>query len=390
MSNQNMNYSGSRTGLLATASALALLLSVYGNEPAIAADAASEPSVWIELGWHAESANSADNFALPVGSPIPQSGLTGPLVEKLNLSRSIGDDGKITFQPSGSDWVFSGSVRYGRSQGRGHTRQASPPITKTSFDVYHFSVPGTGYHRTVGHPVQATQTKFGSESINSESHTIIDFEAGKDVGLGLFGDDSKSTLSAGVRFAHFSVVRNVSNLVGTIDNQFSYSHFGNPPIWFLTFGRETWDTFTGVGRASHDFRAIGPSFNWDVSAPIWSPQHDSNVSIDWGVNAAFLFGQQKDKSQTHTTVGYHCTGGGCHALSAFDTETSEGSTRKRATVPNVGGFAGISYRVLDFKASIGYRADFFFHALNTGVDGQRAVTRGYQGPYASISIGIGD
>ena len=39
---------------------------------------------------------------------------------------------------------------------------------------------------------------------HSEHHTIADFQAGKDIGLGLFGHDGTSTLNAGVRFASFS------------------------------------------------------------------------------------------------------------------------------------------------------------------------------------------
>lgn len=62
---------------------------------------------------------------------------------------------------------------------------------------------------------------------------------------------------------------------------------------------------------------------------------------------------------------------------------------KSVTVPNFGGFAGISYRLLDFKASVGYRADFFIHAINTGAAGQGAVTRGFQGPFVNVSVGIG-
>ena len=59
-------------------------------------------------------------------------------------------------------------------------------------------------------------------------------------------------------------------------------------------------------------------------------------------------------------------------------------------MPNLGGFAGLSYRMQDFKVSFGYRADFFFNAIDGGIDTRKEENRGFFGPYASISVGLGD
>ena len=59
-------------------------------------------------------------------------------------------------------------------------------------------------------------------------------------------------------------------------------------------------------------------------------------------------------------------------------------------VPNIGGFAGISWRLPTAKVSIGYRADFFFNAIDGGIAARKSENRGFYGPFASISIGIGD
>ncbi len=63
---------------------------------------------------------------------------------------------------------------------------------------------------------------------------------------------------------------------------------------------------------------------------------------------------------------------------------------RRVTVPNVGGFAGLSYNYANAKLSFGYKADFFFGAIDGGIDVRKSENRAFYGPYASISIGLGD
>ncbi|HVP85004.1 MAG TPA: hypothetical protein VMS78_09800 [Rhizomicrobium sp.] len=41
------------------------------------------------------------------------------------------------------------------------------------------------------------------------------------------------------------------------------------------------------------------------------------------------------------------------------------------------------------KVSLGYRADFFFGAMDGGIDTRESYNRNFYGPYASISIGLG-
>ena len=44
----------------------------------------------------------------------------------------------------------------------------------------------------------------------------------------------------------------------------------------------------------------------------------------------------------------------------------------------------------NFKFSIGYRYDTFLNAMDTGIDVAKKSNLTFQGPYASISIGLGD
>ncbi len=66
-------------------------------------------------------------------------------------------------------------------------------------------------------------------------------------------------------------------------------------------------------------------------------------------------------------------------------------TRSRSvTVPNVGGSLGLSVKYPNFKVSVGYRYDTFLNAMNTGIDAAKKSNLTFNGPYASISIGLGD
>ena len=62
---------------------------------------------------------------------------------------------------------------------------------------------------------------------------------------------------------------------------------------------------------------------------------------------------------------------------------------RTVAVPNVGGFAGVTYSFPNVKVSAGYRGDFFFGAMDTGFDTAKKSTIGFYGPFASIGIGIG-
>jgi hypothetical protein len=61
---------------------------------------------------------------------------------------------------------------------------------------------------------------------------------------------------------------------------------------------------------------------------------------------------------------------------------------KTVIVPNVGGFAGASWRIENFKVSAGYRADLFFHAMDGGIDTRKSENVGFYGPFATISVGL--
>ncbi len=115
---------------------------------------------------------------------------------------SFGEEGKISFQPDDSDWVFQASVRYGRSSNKKDVHHQTDKVHYQSFQSGR-PVPNGGRWRIP--PNMLTQENFVDTMANhDERHAIMDFTVGKDVGLGLFGRGGSSTFNIGVRIAQFS------------------------------------------------------------------------------------------------------------------------------------------------------------------------------------------
>lgn len=394
-------------GLLTTVSALALAMSVY---PAMA----DEPAVWIEFGWQTNHVyDSSDKFVVPINSIALPAGVDDPLTAGLRLKRSYGEFGSIAFRPSGTSWVFSASVVYGRSGGKrreaidhNETLPATP-----GFVAYHRTAPGYPSFQTTQTQSAPQKVKLiHVEKVTAESHHMVDFEAGHDVGLGIFGEHGTSTLNVGIRFAQLRSSLNVANFQGVPDIHFehfdtnvSLDILGSRTIELHQTGTtENWTVFAGNGKSAHDFSGYGPSMHWDASASLWgNPNHGGEVSLNWGVGGALLFGKQKNKAEHKTFAENYCDGAFCESVPLnphnnhysglhYEIYQLSGSARseKRVTIPNLGGSIGISYRFQDIKLSAGYHGDFFFRAIDTGTG--HSITRGFQGPYASVSIGVGD
>ena len=401
----NRRSKASRFYLLTTVSSIALISPVFGIGPALAAG--QESGVWVEMGASSDRVNDSNSdFAFPIGGLIPPDGLTGPLTGALNLSRSASENGKLTFRPGESDWVFSAAVTYGRSQGKSRLNQQQP-LPSTTFVTFHTTIPTYPfpYHKTHIKHVHASGNSLTATSSNTESHFVIDFSAGKDVGLGLFGRDSTSVFSAGVRYANFTTKLNMPQIRGVTDVHFTEVNHTIPTFaffrsigvteivpWYHTSRSQIWHDVNGSGKSSHNFSGLGPSISWEASVPlIGNKDHGGEFLLDWGVNAAVLFGKQKNKVEHRSSSSYNCYGKICGAAyKLYAPQSGAARTSKNVTVPNLGGFAGVSYSVSNFKASFGYKADYFFRAIDTGVAGQHAVTRSFQGPFASITVGIGD
>ena len=281
---------------------------------------------------------------------------------------SFGGEGRIAFQPEGSDWVFSAALRFGRSSSKKHTHYQGPqaryffPSTPPSAD---------GLDRYAA-PFSDTLVP------HRESHAVIDFAVGKDVGLGMLGPNGGSRFSAGIRLTEFST-------------KSTTSIYARPDVSFIN-AQATFYQYALNGQTERNFHGVGPSLSWNASAALLGNADNGELTLDWGVNGAVLFGRQKADVQ-HTTSAYRFLGYRPRRQGRnvpLYTHAYSTARSRSVTVPNLGGFAGISMRKANAKVSLGYSADFFFGALDTGIDARRTSDLGFHGPFATISIGLGD
>lgn len=372
-----------RWKLLTSASALAL--TVYAS--AAKAEDADRPLIWLELGGQMETiGGQGEVFAPPFLAANPDS----PVLQKVTPLQAqklpkfnFGEDGKISFQPEGSDWVFSAALRYGRSVNSRH-------VDHQTHGVYYKYYTANGAGKNAAPCTPCTAADFAdTKAHHSESHAILDFQVGKDVGLGMFGKDSSSVLSFAVRFAQFT-----SNATFDIrarpDLQFKYLPISSGSAHFKL---PYFNTYHATGHASRSFRGVGPSLSWNGSAPFAGSRQDGELEVDWGVNAGILFGKQKARARHQEIAHYNSPTAifvGRFYPTAYPTRYNHSTRSRSITVPNVGGSIGLSWRVQDFKVSMGYRADVFFGAMDTGINAVKNSNATFNGPYASISIGLGD
>ncbi|HTO41411.1 MAG TPA: hypothetical protein VL026_10585, partial [Rhizomicrobium sp.] len=129
------------------------------------------------------------------------------------------------------------------------------------------------------------------------------------------------------------------------------------------------------------------------STRLFGDEEGGALNLDWGANVSLLFGRQRAETSHQETAKVIRNVYGSPAVFGMTGNIAAPSvphTRSRTvTIPNLGGFAGLSYRFTNAKLSAGYRADFFFGAMDRGLDTRKSTTTGFHGPFATISIGLG-
>ena len=340
--------------LLATASALTWMGFMNGAQASD--DSTSDhPLVWLELGGQFDRENDPAQTWTPPNVPPP---LVQPTFQPFGKMPGVGYDwdGKISVQPGDSGWIFSAAIQFGKAKhGPKSTHDQDNPTGINSFYL----------------PAPPTYAFTDSQSVSKTSHLILDFKAGKDLGLGLFGGHGSSSINFGIRMAQFT-----ESASGTMTAQVSAPHKYNRGV-----GRE------GDMHAARSFSGIGPSIDWNTSLPL-TGSLANGIAFDWGANGAILFGRQKTDVNLHTKIVQYSFYTGPGILLAH--MTSEPIRRKQVIVPNIGGFAGLSYRAGDrAKFALGYRADMFFGAIDGGIATRKSENVGFYGPFASVSIGLG-
>jgi hypothetical protein len=381
-----LTHSNAKTGdlrwqLLTTASALALLTSVIGHSVHAAEDA-DRPTVWVELGGQLERIDRGQEIFAPgfvVAHETAPYNTVSPLTAQKLPRYGFGGEGKITFAPAGSDWTMSAAIRFGRSNGKKALHQQTTTAFRQKTSKY--DDPIWGHHAFAYRNV----TRFNrADAENRESHGVLDFMAGKDVGLGLMGHTGASSFGFGVRIAQFQSKSNIG-FKSFPDPHYSTQAFLNDP------GAHHPSYFASM-TSERNFRGIGPAIAWDGVTSIAGHADSTRLDFDWGANAALLFGRTKAHGAYSTSSRYFH--GSPFALPPPATEhnTVPGAFNrsKSVIVPNVGGFAGLTLQRANAKVSFGYRADFFFGALDGGIDSRAKENIVFHGPFAKVSVGLGN
>ncbi len=385
MSELIITNSGSRAKrrLLTGASALALVAAL----PQMAAADDNRPTVWIEVGAQLERlTDGQDSFAPPFVTTLLENPFTPPAEVQRPPRYSFGQEARISFAPEGTDWVFSAAVRYARANRSGNSHEEIPQASAHSL----ISIPAT--EKYITSLVSPSAKRYATTAAQTHSTSLtLDFQAGKDVGLGVFGSHGTSTFSAGVRFAQFttrSKVRIDSDPNATFNYKYLTTFAGNAGIFKIP--RQDWDLYTGKMNVARSFHGAGPSLSWEDSAMMFGGEETNSVSLDWGLNAALLFGRQKMQAH-HTTTAHH--GSQLHGSGPLPTlypaNVHDTARSRSVIVPNIGGFAGFSLRFPNAKVSMGYRVDAFFGAMDGGLATRKTYDRNFYGPFATISIGLG-
>lgn len=303
-------------------------------------------------------------------------------------------------QPKDSDWVLKAGIRYGRTATNRNVHKSFPDQTATLVtlptglaNAFGFQDPASCYSIVarfgpiISCPFAAHHPEFiDVKASTSEKHEILEFTLGKDIGIGVFGHDGKGTLGAGLRIAQFDT--NSRSRLNSDPN------FKFPSILELQSTSGERDAikyghiYDATTEEQRNFHGIGPEITWDSNQAIWGNEHDGKVTVDWGVNAAVLFGRQKAHIQ-QSLFGekIYRTGNGVNV--SYSTTLPRVSRSRTVTVPNLGGYVGASMRYQNAKISFGYRADEFFGAMDGGQDTAKNYNRGFYGPYLNLSLGLG-
>jgi hypothetical protein len=316
-----------RGALLTSASAVAL--SVSGSAAYAQNATPTTPqtvSLWVEgaLFW-----TTGGSFNVPL---IP--GLVPPITA---FNPNTGIEGAAGFDyrfPGNQLWHIVADVRYGRTK----TATGNSSTFSSSF-----------FHK-YGSLIQQTNST-ASNGVEKESHLVVDFMAGRDLGVG----SNAPELQFGVRVADLRA----SALVNESGKATFYSSHVFPPT--VTTAQ------TAVTTFSSRFFGAGPRLAAAGNVPI-----TSFWSFDYSGGIALLFGERMSNFYSAGTFG----------TLAINTNTI-------AFVFNADAWAAVSYAITpNLKASAGIRGDYYnsplmSYDINTG--GSVNIDRLFWGPFVRLT-----
>jgi iron complex outermembrane receptor protein len=334
-----------------------------------------------------------------------------------DLDWTAGGQMRVTYRPEGSPWTLSGGVRYGRvgkSTGRLRQEEVTGDAVcrfKTS-DAFTPYLPGVdlGFigklfcdpqygpitkdippfgpkyltNRYNSNYVIAPTNRLSTSTDRREDHMIVDFDVGKDMGLGAFGP-GESSLRAGLRSADFKSritgdMRAVPDVVLPDDGWVKYN--------------TTFHQYIASFDARREFKGAGPTLSWEASRAMLGDKEAGQLDVDWSITGGALYGKQKTAisgaqgsdyfNAKYPTKDYVLQGLPAPAQTPFAMQRT-----KSVLAPVLDLSLGLSFNVPGVKLSTGYRWERYFNVLDAGFAEHKSYDRTIDGPYFKVSIGFG-
>jgi outer membrane receptor protein involved in Fe transport len=226
-----------------------------------------------------------------------------------------------------------------------------------------------------------------ARAFDREEHSLVDFAVGRDFGMGGL---SRSSVSAGLRFARFESLTN-AELKGVPD-------WYIPPGVYYPGYTITHTTYLGRLQAKREFEGTGAALTWDAAFPLLKMEEMGQVEVEWSLSGGALLGDRETVISSHEEERDYITNplalGGVSpnaptAIQTTITDPDPFSRSSSATVPFGGARLGLSYNVGAFKASAGYRWERYFDVLDGGFSDEEDADRTIDGPYFKIAVGFG-
>lgn len=335
-----------RWKLFGQASVLALGAVVLAPKKANAAD---DGGLTLELSGGPTKYQDGDTTFLPPAAPFSD--------RVLEADDGSAFRGALTFQPAGSPNIFSLGVKFGKS--------------KHSSKSLSFSTSGTSsYSGPSGPGILYTQYHLDLDARQRSEHLMVDFEVGREVGMGMA---SSSVVSVGLRYANFKVDTDIA-YSGALTSGVLLTGKYNPPTGtdarapaaYAAAGKYYGpyvNLIAGSGQIRRKFQGIGPRISWKA-------QHDfadSGFFLSWGVGANLLYGKRE-----------------AHGVASDPTLGVDFDRDKKVWSPGFDAAVAIGYTTGPVSLKLGYQVDAQYGVIDAGFE--KEVKHDYvtHGPFASI------
>jgi outer membrane receptor protein involved in Fe transport len=335
----------------------------------------------VELGGMVQRQDAPYAAVAPSFADSFSDGLQPAEAQNRDLDWGDGREVRLTYRLPGDAWRLGAGLRYGRTNG-----------TDTSL-VFELGAAGCGSAQFGCDLYPDRSTNVGASlniraynyadvvATNHEEHQVIDFDIGRDVGLGL---GFESAVRAGLRRA---------DLESTTRLQ-----MWGVPDWFVP-AEYAWFKYSHNThyeadlKATREFEGFGPTLSWDAAAKLWGDDN-GHLDLEWSATAGVLFGKQKTsiegvESSTYFR-GKYSPGSNLEPTSLpVDITDLPASRSKSVTTPLLDLSAGLAYEAGRVKVGAGYRWERYFDVLDAGYDEHEDVDRTIDGPYFKVSVGFG-